>query len=102
MVHYYWDMWAKCSGMLVPLTDLVEECGKAKVTKKNETKKKPCRWDQIHQQAFANIKAAIAKEVVLAYPDFLKASGYTDAPATQLGAMITQDNMSDILQQETI
>ncbi len=33
------------------------------------------------------------KEVVLAYPDFLKSFKiYTDASATQLGALITQDN----------
>ena len=38
----------------------------------NKTKKKPWRWDPIHQQAFDNIKAAIAKETVLAYPDFAK------------------------------
>jgi hypothetical protein len=28
---------------------------------------KPWRWDPIHQQAFDNVKAAIAKETVLAY-----------------------------------
>jgi hypothetical protein len=27
MVQYYWDMWARCSEMLAPLTDLVGECG---------------------------------------------------------------------------
>jgi hypothetical protein len=32
------------------------------VNKKNKTKKKPWWWDPIHQQAFDNIKAAIAKE----------------------------------------
>jgi hypothetical protein len=55
--------------------------------------KKPWRWDPIHQQAFDNIKAAITKETVLAYPDILKLFEiYTDASATQLGAMIAQDN----------
>ncbi len=59
----------------------------------NKTKKKPWRWDPIHQQAFDNAKAAIAKEIVLAYLDFLKPFEiYTDASSTQLGAMITQDN----------
>ena len=39
------------------------------------------------------VKAAITKEVVLAYPDFLKSFEiYTDASATQLGAVIAQDN----------
>ena len=43
--------------------------------------------------AFDNVKATIAKEVVLAYPDFTKVFEiYTDASMTQLGAVITQDN----------
>jgi hypothetical protein len=79
--------------MLAPLTDLVGECREMKTTKFNKTKKKPWRWDPIHQQAFGNIKAAIAKETVLAYPEFLKPFEiFTDASSTQLGAMITQDN----------
>jgi hypothetical protein len=36
----------------------------------NKTKNIPWRWDPIYQQAFDNGKAAIAKETVLAYPDF--------------------------------
>jgi hypothetical protein len=79
--------------MLAPLTDLVGKWGKTKTTKKNKTKKKPWRWDPIHQKAFDNVKAAITKEVVLAYPDFLKPfEVYTDASSTQVGAMIAQDN----------
>ncbi len=40
-----------------------------------------------------NVKAVIAKEVVLPYPDFLKPFDiYTDASSTQLGAVIAQDN----------
>jgi hypothetical protein len=79
--------------MLAPLTHLVGECGESKNTKKNKTKKKPWRWDPICQQAFDNLKAAIPKETVLAYPDFLKPfEMYTDASATQLGAVIAQDN----------
>ncbi len=59
----------------------------------NNTKKKPWRWDPIHQQAFDNVKAAIAKETVQAYQDFLKPFEiYTDTSITQLGAVITQDN----------
>jgi hypothetical protein len=95
MVQYYWDMWARCrcSVMLAPLTDLLGECKETKTTKKNKTKKKPWRWDPNHQQVFDNVKAAIAKETVLAYPDFLKPFDiYTDALATQLGAVIAQDN----------
>jgi hypothetical protein len=58
-----------------------------------QTKKSPWRWDPIHQQAFDNVKATIAKDVVLAYPDFTKPFEiYTDAFTMQLGAVITQDN----------
>ena len=59
----------------------------------NKTKKKPWRWDPMYQQAFDDVKAAIAKETVLAYPDFSKPFEiYTDASSTQLVAVITQDN----------
>ncbi len=93
MVQYYQDMWARCSEMLAPLTDLVGECGETKTTKKNKIKKKLWRWDPIHQQAFDNIKSAIVKETVLAYPDFLKPFEiFMDVSATQLGAVIAQDN----------
>ncbi len=79
--------------MLAPLTNLVGECRETKTTKKNKIKKKPWRWESIHQQAFDNVKATIAKEVVLAYPDFTKPFAmYTDASTMQLGAVITQGN----------
>ncbi len=93
IVQYYRDMWAKRSEMQAPLTDLVGTCGETKTTKKNKTKKLPWRWDPIHQQAFDDVKAIIANDVVLAYPDFTKPFEiYTDASTMQLGAMITQDN----------
>jgi hypothetical protein len=104
MVQYYWDMWARLSEMLAPLTDLVGECRETKTTRMNNTKKKPWRGDPIHQQAFDNVKAAIAKETVLAYPDFSKPFEICpDASSTQLGAVITQDNrpINRVLQQET-
>jgi len=72
MVQYYRDMWAKRSEMLAPLSDLVGECGETKTTRQNKVKKKPWHWDSIHQIAFDNVKSTIAKEVVLAYPCFLK------------------------------
>jgi hypothetical protein len=73
----------------------VEKCGETKTTRMNKIKKKLWRWDPIHQQAFDDVKATIAKETVLAYPDFSKPFEiYTDASSTQLGAVITQDNMS--------
>jgi hypothetical protein len=86
-------MWARCNEMLAPLTDLVGECIKTKTTRINKTKRKPWRWDPIHQQAFDNVKTAIAKDTVLAYLDFSKPFEiYTDTSSMQLGAVITQDN----------
>jgi hypothetical protein len=92
MVQYYRDMWAKRSEMLVPLSNLVGECGETKTTRKNKVKKTPWHWDSIHQIAFDNVKATIVKEAVLAYSDFLKPFEiYTDASTKQLGAVITQE-----------
>ena len=49
--------------------------------------------DYCHQKAFDRIKATIAQDVVLAYPYFSKPFAiFTDASATQLGAVITQNN----------
>ncbi len=79
--------------MLAPLTDLVGEFRETKATNKNGTKKKLWRWEWIHQQAFDNVKATIAKELVLAYLDFAKSFKiYTDASTMQLEAVITQGN----------
>ncbi len=38
MVQYYCDMWAKHSEMLAPLSDLVGECRKTKITRKTKLK----------------------------------------------------------------
>ena len=93
MVQYYRDLWAKRSDMLAPLTDLVGECGQTKVTRAKGTKKVPWHWDEVHQRAFDMVKTTIAKDVVLAYPDYDKVfEVYTDASSTQLGSVITQSN----------
>jgi hypothetical protein len=93
MVQYYREMWARRSEMLAPLTDLVGECRETKTTRMNKTKKRPWQWDPIHQQVFDNVKAAIAKETVLAYPDFSNPFEiYTDTSSMHLGAVITQYN----------
>ncbi len=79
--------------MLDLLTSLVGDCGQAKSTKAKGTKKVPWHWDKVHQRAFNHVKATIAKDVVLAYPDYCKVFEiYTDASSKQLGAVITQDN----------
>ena len=47
----------------------------------------------MHQTAFDNIKTAIAKDVVLAYPDFSREFEiFTDASSKQLGSVLTQGN----------
>ncbi len=80
MVQYYRDLWARRSNMLAPLTSLVRECGQTKSTKAKGTKKVPWHWDEVHQRAFNHVKATIAKDVVLAYPNYSKVFEiYTDA-----------------------
>jgi len=92
IIQYYRDIWEKRTDLLAPLTDLVGECGKTKTTKSKGTKKKPWHWDDIHQKAFDAVMAMIARDVVLAYPDFTKEFViYTDASKRQLGAVITQN-----------
>jgi hypothetical protein len=93
MVQYYHDLWARRSDMLAPLTSLVEECGQTNITKAKWTKNVPWHWDEVYQRAFNHLKATIAKDVVLAYPDYSKVfETYTDASSKQLGVLITQDN----------
>jgi hypothetical protein len=79
--------------LLAPLSDLEGECGETKTSRKNKVKKIPWHWNSIHQTAFDNVKKTIAKEVVLANPDFTKPFDiYTDASTKQLGVVITQDD----------
>ncbi len=93
MVQYYRDLWARRSNILTPPTSLVEECSQTKTTKAKGIKKLPWHWDEVHQRAFDHVKATIAKDVVLAYPDYSKVFEiYTDASSKQLGAVISQDN----------
>ena len=84
--------------MLAPLSDLVGECGHTKVTKKNNTIKKHWYWDKSHQEAFNKIKEIMARDVILAYPDYLLPFDiYTDASQRQLGAVIVQNNRPVVL-----
>ena len=81
--------------MFAPLTSLVGECVHTKVTRARKTKKVPWHWDEVHQKAFDDVKAVIAKDGVLAYHDYSKAYEiYTDASSRQMGAVITQQNRS--------
>ncbi len=86
-------LWARRIEMLAPLTSLVGECGQTKTTRAKGTKKVPWHWDQVHQRVFNHVNATIAKNVLLAYPDYSKVFEiYIDASSKQLGAVITQDN----------
>ena len=79
--------------MIAPHTSLVGECGHTKVTRALKTRKVPWYWDEVHQKAFDDVKAVIAKDVALAYPDYSKEFEiYTDASSKQMGAVITQQN----------
>eukprot|EP00804_Cyclotella_cryptica_P000048 CCRYP_013718-RA/>CCRYP_013718-RA protein AED:0.19 eAED:0.26 QI:0/0/0/1/0/0/2/0/137 len=86
MVQYYRDLWARRSKVLAPLTSLVGECGHAKVTRANKTKKLLWYWDMVHQKLFN-------EDVVLAHPDIIREFEiYTDPLSKQLGSVITQGN----------
>jgi len=58
--------------MLVPLISLVGEFGHTKVTSAKKTKKRAWYWDEVHQTAFDNMIATIAKDAALAYSDYSK------------------------------
>ena len=54
MVQYYHDLWEKRSHLIVPLTDLIGECGETKMAKKKKIKKKKFYWLDKHKEAFEN------------------------------------------------
>ena len=80
MVTYYRDMWPRRSHILQPFTNLA---GLPKRTK--------IEWTEELDNAFNQMKAVIAEEVMMAYPDHnLPFEIYTDASDYQLGACIMQ------------
>ena len=92
IVQYHQDIWEKRSHVLVPLTDLVGECGHTKTSKQKYTKKKPCYWDNSHQEAFDTIKQVMTCEAMLSYRDFSKVfEVHTYASSGQLSAIIVQN-----------
>ncbi len=78
-VNYYRDMWGKRSEILAPLTALTSLNVK-------------WQWTNKEQDAFDTMKRIMARETILAYPNFDKPFEiHTDASAYQLGAVISQD-----------
>ncbi len=58
-----------------------------------KTKKHLWHWDEVHQNAFVDMNATIAKDVVLAYPNYSREFEInTDDFSKQLGSVITQGN----------
>ena len=82
-VTFYKDMWKRRSHILAPLTKLTG--GKF-------------AWGEEQQQAFDEIKALMAKDVMLFYPDHNKPFHiYTDSSDYQLGSTISQRGDDGIL-----
>lgn len=80
MLNHYKQMIPRRSHLLTPLVALTAKNSKFK-------------WTETEQNAFNALKAAIAKQVVLAYPDFSKPFEiYTDASQHQLGSVIMQSD----------
>jgi hypothetical protein len=72
-------MWKQRSEILAPLTKLAST-------------KNPWRWTDEQQNAFDTMKKIMARETILAYPNFeLTFKVHTDASAYQLGAVISQN-----------
>ncbi len=79
VVNYYRDMWVRRSHVLAPLASLTS----------NNTK---WEWGPKQSAAFRMAKRIMAKETILAYPDFSKKfTIHTDASHYQLGGVISQE-----------
>jgi RNase H-like domain found in reverse transcriptase len=79
IINYYRDMWVRRSHILAPLASLTSN--KAKWS-----------WGPQQEVAFQMAKIIIAREVMLAYPDFNKPFEiHTIASHYQLGAVISQE-----------
>ena len=83
IVNYYRDVWFRRSHILAPL---------AALTSKNVK----WEWGEKQKKAFAMAKRIIAKEAMLAFPDFSKPfTMHVDASHYQLGGVISQDGKTN-------
>ena len=83
VVQYYRDLRPKRSDIFAPLTELTK-CG--------PTKNCPIKWIPSCTKKFLQMKALVAKETILDYPDFSKNfTIHTDASDVKLGAVIMQE-----------
>ena len=79
MINYYGDMWPKRSEILAPLTKITSP-------------KVKFLWGKEQEEAFQKMKKVMAKETLLAFPNFSKEfTIHTDASKLQLGAVISQE-----------
>ncbi len=78
-VNHYRRMWPQHAHILAPLS--------------SESGKKTFRWTPEMDLAFKRMKALMARDYLLAYPDHNKPFHiYTDVSSYQMGANIVQDN----------
>ena len=67
MVNFYTDMWPKRSELLAPLSAMTSSNVKF-------------QWTEEHEEAFSSMKKIMARETLLAFPDFNKSFEiHTDA-----------------------
>jgi hypothetical protein len=79
LVNYYRDMWKQRSEILAPLTELTST-------------KIPWKWTDEQQNAFDTMKKIMARETILAYPNFeIPFKVHTDASTYQLGTVISHN-----------
>ena len=77
MVNYYRDMWPRHTHVLAPLTEL--------------TRKRTFIWTPTHQKAFEDMKALIAADALLVFPNpSVPFDVEMDASEYQLGSIIRQ------------